>query len=159
MPIEMTMKDLSALVGYTYRRMQDINKELPEDKRLFVRGEGGKYLLDMFVQRWADYQVAKHAPAQGNLDALKAEHERVRIERAKTELERLRGELIDAQEVKATWCSLAARLRGRMLELPAHMAPLLVGQEDEQQIVDALDREVRSALTVLAQEDDGNDRT
>ena len=48
-PIEMTMTELSALAGYTYRRMFDLNAELPEEKRFFVRGAGGKCLLDVFV--------------------------------------------------------------------------------------------------------------
>lgn len=151
-PIEMTMTELSALAGYTYRRMFDLNAELPEEKRFFVRGAGGKCLLDVFVQRWADFCVDRARGDDPDLEALKQQHEQVKLDRARMELDRLRGGLIDAVEVRSAWLNLAARVRQRMLELPAHLAPLLMGAEDEREITDIIDREVRAALTQLSDE-------
>ena len=87
-----------------------------------------------------------------DLEALKQQHEQVKLDRARMELDRLRGGLIDAVEVRSAWLNLAARVRQRMLELPAHLAPLLMGAEDEREITDIIDREVRAALTQLSDE-------
>ena len=38
----MTKKELAEVAGYSYRRLHDINPELPKDKKLFVKCEGGK---------------------------------------------------------------------------------------------------------------------
>ena len=41
MGVSMTKKELATIAGYTYRRLYDIDRDLPEGKKLFVAGEGG----------------------------------------------------------------------------------------------------------------------
>lgn len=55
---EATKKELAQIAGYTYRRLYDIDLSLPQEKKLFVKGDGGKYDLAVFVQRWVNYNVA-----------------------------------------------------------------------------------------------------
>ncbi|MBR6224322.1 MAG: hypothetical protein IKR02_01210, partial [Firmicutes bacterium] len=53
----MTKKELATIAGYTYRRLYDIDRDQPPDRKLFVESEGGKYDLAVFVQRWVEYNV------------------------------------------------------------------------------------------------------
>lgn len=46
---ELTKKQLAEASGYSYRRLHDIDMELPEKEKLFVKSEGGKYDLALFV--------------------------------------------------------------------------------------------------------------
>ena len=46
--IYLTKKELATIAGYTYRRLHDIDMGLPDGKKLFVKGEGGKYDLALF---------------------------------------------------------------------------------------------------------------
>ena len=73
MGVSMTKKELATIAGYTYRRLYDIDRDLPEGKKLFVKGEGGKYDLAIFVQKWVEYNVAQETPDDWeDLDLVKA---------------------------------------------------------------------------------------
>ena len=80
----MTKKELANIAGYTYRRLHDIDRDLPDNKKLFVESEGGKYDLALFVQRWVKYNVENEAGDEDDLDLVKARHEAVKMQ--KTEL-------------------------------------------------------------------------
>lgn len=150
--IELTQKDLCELVGYTYRHLMEINKKLPEDQKFFVVGPGGKYRLDMFVQRWSDYRVRREAASCGvtDLKQLKAEHEEIKIERSKVELKKLTGELVNAREAMLAWAGVAVRVRQKLLELPVLLSMELAGVQDAMQIEHILTSELESALEQLA---------
>lgn len=151
MNTECTMKELAEMVGYTYRRIHDIDDELEDGDKLFVKGAGGRYLLDMFVQRWARYQVARATSGDRDLEQLKAQHEEVKIERARAELGKLKGELLDAREVTALWVNAATRCRQRFMEIPARVTPQLIGENDEKRITQIIDSEIRAALVWMAE--------
>ena len=85
MAIECTKKELASIAGYSYRRLHDIDTSLPANGKLFVKGEGGKYDLAIFVQRWVKYNVDTETADETSLDEVKAIHERVKTR--KTELE------------------------------------------------------------------------
>ena len=75
MGVSMTKKELATIAGYTYRRLYDIDRDLPEGKKLFVKGEGEKYDLAIFVQKWVEYNVAQETPDDWeDLDLVKAKH-------------------------------------------------------------------------------------
>lgn len=72
MGIYLTKKELATVAGYSYRRLHDIDMGLPEDGKLFVKGEGGKYDLALFVQRWVRYNVDNETGDDQTLDEVKA---------------------------------------------------------------------------------------
>jgi ribosomal protein L11 methylase PrmA len=45
MGISMTKKELASIAGYSYRQLYNIDRDLPDNGKLFVEGEGGKYDL------------------------------------------------------------------------------------------------------------------
>ena len=150
MSISMTKKELANIAGYTYRRLYDIDRDLPENKRLFVPGEGGKYDLAVFVQRWVDYIVAQESGDVDDLDVVKARHEAVKIEKTELEVARLRGELIAVQDVKKLWGDIANTIMQNMIHLPNKVAPMLRMMESTERIAGILDNEIRMVLNTLA---------
>ena len=78
----MTKKELANIAGYTYRRLYDIDRDLPEGKKLFEKSEDGKYDLALFVQRWVDYNISHNTDSDiYDLDEVKAKHEVIKAEK------------------------------------------------------------------------------
>ena len=147
----MTKKELANLAGYTYRRLYDIDRDLPDNKKLFVQGEGGKYDLALFIQRWVEYNVNQETADVDDLDVVKARHEAVKIEKTELEVARLRGELIAVQDVKKLWGNVANTIMQNMIRLPNKVAPMLRMMESTERIAGILDNEIRTVLNALAE--------
>lgn len=150
MSVEMTKKELASIAGYTYRRLYDIDRDLPPDKKLFVAGEGGKYDLAIFVQRWVDYNVHNETEDIEDLDIVKARHEAVKIEKTELEVARMRGQLIDVQDVKRLWGDIANTVMQNMIHLASKIAPMLRMMDNTEVIANLIDTEVRKTLTDIA---------
>lgn len=147
----MTKKELATIAGYTYRRLYDIDRDLPEGKKLFVASEGGKYDLAIFVQRWVDYNVERETDDVDDLETVKARHEAVKIEKTELEVARMRGELIDVQDVRKLWGDVANTVMQNLIHLPAKVAPMLVMEDSAERIAAVIDEEIRRVLNGMAE--------
>ena len=150
--VSMTKKELANIAGYTYRRLYDIDRNLPDGKKLFVESEGGKYDLAIFVQRWVDYNVA--AEAKGgmlDLDEVKAKHEVIKAEKTQLEVEKMRGQLIDVQDVRKLWGDIANTVMQNLIQLPSKVAPMLRMMDDIELIASIIDEDVRKILNEIAE--------
>lgn len=134
------------MAGYTYRRLYDIDRDLPENKKLFVAGEGGKYDLALFVQRWVEYNVNNEIDDVDDLDIVKARHEVIKTQKTELEVARMRGQLIDVQDVRRLWGDLAHTVMQNLIHLPSKVAPLLRMQDNTDLISGILDTEIRRIL-------------
>lgn len=163
-----TKKDLATVAGYSYRQLYNIDRGLPEDKKLFVAREDGQYDLPTFVQRWVDYNVATQSDAPEDLDVVKARHEEVKLQKTQLEVEQLRGSLIDVQDVRRLWGDIANTVMQSLIHLPSTVAPMVQGLQNVEIITSIMDAELRRVLNALAeaplpsyaaeaQEDDGED--
>lgn len=152
MAIAMTKKELASIAGYTYRRLHDIDMELPRDKKLFVRCEADdkKYDLAIFVQRWVDYNKRTTEEESVELSEVKAQHELVKKEKTELEVARMKGEYVDMQEVHRLWSNIAAIVRSRFVSLARKIAPALVMIDNPDTIEEIIDRDVRDALNMIA---------
>ena len=121
----MTKKELATVSGYTYRRLYDIDKGLPENKKLFVQSEGGKYDLALFVQRWVAYNVDNEMPEADDLDVVKARHEVIKTQKTELEVAKMRGQLIDVQDVRRLWGDVASTVTQNMIHVASKVAPQL----------------------------------
>ena len=148
----MTKKELATIAGYSYRQLYNIDRDLPEGKKLFVQGEGGKYDLAMFVQKWVDYNVTHELGdmADLDLDLVKAKHEVVKTEKTELEVARMRGQLIDVQDVRALWADIANTTMQNLIHLPSKLAPMLVMMDSTELITSIIDGEIRKILESLA---------
>lgn len=148
--IYLTKKELATIAGYTYRRLHDIDMGLPENGKLFVKGEGGKYDLALFVQRWVQYNVDNETSSDQTLDEVKAKHEIVKTRKTELEVARLEGKLVDVQEIRRLWGGVANTVMQNMIRLPSKVAPRLVMQKNTEVISGILDEEIRDVLNQIA---------
>lgn len=148
--MELTKKELATVAGYTYRRLHDIDRDLPKEKKLFVAGEGGKYDLAIFVQRWVAYNVDCEVEAVDDLDVVKARHEVVKTQKTELEVARMRGQLVDVQDVKRLWGDIANTVMQNLIRLPSKLAPSLKMMDNTEQIAAIIDAEIRGVLNGLA---------
>ncbi len=142
----MTKKELATLAGYTYRRLYDIDKGLPESKKLFVESGEGKYDPALFVQRWVDYNMEQGLPDVEDLDVVKARHEVVKTQKTELEVARMRGQLVDVQDVKRIWGDVLNALQQNLLHLPSKVGPMVQGMESLIMIEGIIDAEIRTCL-------------
>lgn len=153
--MDMTKQELADLAGITYRQLYNINKKLAEedeDKVLFVKGEDAKKCdLAFFVQRWVDYNVERASAADGDLDAVKAQHETVKMRKTQLEVSRMEGILVDVQEVRKIWGDISNTIMQAMLHLPTTLAPMVCGMENLDVIKSIMDTEVRKSLVTLSE--------
>lgn len=147
----MTKKELASIAGYTYRRLYDIDRDLPSDKKLFVESEGGKYDLAIFVQRWVDYNVNNETADVADLDTVKARHEVVKTQKTELEVARMRGQLIDVQDVKRLWGDIANTVTQNLIHVPSKVAPLLRMMDNTEVIAEMIGDEIRKALEAVAE--------
>ena len=147
---ELTKKELAEIAGYTYRRLYTIDRDLPEDKKLFVDGKDGKYSLAHFVQRWVQYNVETEESASNDLDLEKAMHEAVKRRKTEIQVEMLEGQLVEVAAVSKLWADIAATVASRFMNLARKVAPSLVMMGSVENIEAIIDREVRDALEMIA---------
>lgn len=145
-----TQKELAELIGYTPRRIRDINAALAEDKKFFVTCEDGKYDVKIFVKRWIDYVLYQALDGVSDLDAVKAEHEIVKKEKTEIEVAKMKGDLVDAQEVMRLWGSIANTVMQNMLHLPTKLAPMVIGLTNQNVIAEIMEKEIRIVLEAIA---------
>ncbi|NLV58698.1 MAG: hypothetical protein GXY67_07990 [Clostridiales bacterium] len=150
MSISLTKKELATVAGYTYRRLYDIDRDLPKEQKLFVEGEGGKYDLALFVQRWVAYCVDSQSGTDMDLDEVKAKHEQVKMAKSEIELARMRGEVVAVADVKRVWADIAHAVTQNMMLLPSKVAPVVVGMKSTMLISGVIEEAVREVLNLIA---------
>lgn len=148
---ECTQTELADLVGYSRKQLYNINRELPDEKKFFVMGEGEKYDLSLFVKRWAAYCVDKATSKTNSFEKAKTAHEVIKTEKTQLEVQRLRGELVDVQEIRQLWGRVINDAMKNLLNLPKKIAPTLTMIESSETIADMIDVELRSALTDISE--------
>ena len=168
MAVYMTKKDLADAAGYSYRQLQNIDNAMPDNKKLFKKGEGGKYDLAFFVQAWVAYNVDQELGGDSeDLDAVKARHERIKTKKTKLEVRRMEGRLVDVQDVRRLWSDIANTVKQSLLHLPSTIAPMVQGMDNIEVINNIIYGEINNALNALADtplpdyaaDDDGEDET
>lgn len=146
-----TKKEMATLAGYTYRRLYDIDRDLPANKKLFVPCEEGKYDLAMFVQRWVDYNVNNEAAEDADLDMQKAIHEKIKTRKTELEVARMEGQLVDVTDVQKLWGDIAANVMKNMIRLPNQIAPQLVMMSSSESIAAIIGDAIRETLNQLSE--------
>lgn len=146
----MTKKQLAEVAGYSYRRLHDIDRDLPEGKKLFVQSEGGKYDLAIFVQKWVEYNVANETCDNLDLDMVKAKHEVIKTQKTELEIARMRGQLIDVQDARKLWGDIANAVTQNLIHLPEKVAPMLQMLDNVEVISDIIGTEIRKVLEAIA---------
>ena len=147
----MYIKELATLVELTPRRLYQINEELEEDRKLFVREDGNKADLGTFVRRWVEYQKSLvRRSGEITLEEAKTQHEIIKTEKTKYEVKRLQGEMVLASEVIELGQELAGGVKNTLLHIPATLAPALCAMDDAEEIEAAMTQAIREALEEMS---------
>lgn len=148
----LSKKELAEIAGYTYRWLYNIDRDLPDDKKLFVPVEEGKQKYDVpkFVQRWVAYNTENSITEDTDLAAAKTKHEIIKTQKTELEVARMRGQMIDVQDVKKLWGDIANAVVQNLLGLPKKLGPSLVMIESAEVISAMIDDEVRQILNDIA---------
>lgn len=151
MGLALTKKELAALAGYSYRRLHDIDMELPKESKLFVRCDDNekKYDAAIFVQRWVAYNTRVSEEESEELSTIKAKHEAVKMEKTKIEVARMKGEFVSITELAPIWSGIASQVNERFNALPAKLAPSLVMIGDPEIIEEMIEREIKDAQRLM----------
>ncbi|MBQ8507207.1 MAG: hypothetical protein IJ466_07260 [Clostridia bacterium] len=150
MGICLSKKELANAAGYSYRQLHSIDQKLKDDEKLFVEGEGGKYDLALFVQRWVEYNLSKERDGDETLDDVKAAHEKIKTRKTELEVQKLEGELVSVYDVMRLWGDIAGSVVQNMLRLPSSIAPQVAGMESIEKIIGIIDEEIRKVLELVA---------
>ena len=85
-----------------------------------------------------------------DLDAVKAQHETVKMRKTQLEVDRMEGSLVDVQDVRKLWGDIANTIMQNMLHLPSTLAPMVQGMENVEIIDKVIDTEIRKVLEALS---------
>lgn len=141
-------KELAAILGVTARHLRDLKK----DYGLFADGmEGKRYILERCVPEYIDFKLEKTEGYSARIDKEReqAEHERVKKHISELKLRRLKYELHEASDVELFLSDMLAAFRSRLLALPQKVAPLIVGEDDTNEIIKILEKETVEVLQEL----------
>lgn len=151
MEIELSKRDLATVAGYTYHRLHEIDRDLPSDKKLFVKTDSGKYDLAMFVQRWVSYNVDRNTGSDMSLEDAKAMHEQIKLQKTQLEVARMKGELVEVNEVRRLWAIIANNVVQNMLRLPTKIGQQVYMLDNQELVIGIIDKEIRDVLTAISE--------
>lgn len=151
MEIGMNKRELANIAGYTYHRLHEIDRDLANDKKLFVKTEGGKYDLAIFVQRWVNYNVARNTGADMSLEDAKAMHEQVKLQKTQLEVARMKDELVEVSEVRRLWAIIANNVVQNLLRLPTKIGQRVYMVDNQELVIGIIDKEIRDVLTAISE--------
>ncbi len=144
-----TGQELAALLGVSVQIVRS-----QADQGFIIRAPTrGRYVQRESVRRYCEHlrQMASGRGDPGSAQSLAKERARLAREQAdlaNLKARQIRGELVDAGEVEARWKATLTNVRSGMLAVPSRVRgrlPHLTVAE-----VEAVDREIRDALTELA---------
>ena len=139
-----TKAEISILAGYSDKQLNRIDKQLPEDNKLFVKGEDDKYDLAFFIQQWVRYNVEREAgDGYLDLDTVKARHEIIKTRKTELEVAKMKGQLLDKEDVKKAWGDVLVPLVQNISNMPKKLAPVFATLDNTEIIASMMDDEIR----------------
>lgn len=138
---------LARLFVLTPRRIQQLASE-----GIIPKGERGRYPLAPAI---AGYVTWLQKKVSGETDSVDLTTQRARLAKEqadKTAMEnaQLRGVLVHADDVIATWTTCAAAMRARMLAAPTKVAPMARAAATDAEAAAVIEAEVVEALEELS---------
>ena len=127
-------------------------------RRGVLERSGHQFLLQASVQRYcAHLRRLVVERAESPAAAERARLTRAQVVLASLKARRLAGELVAAADVQSEWVHVMSATRARLLAVPSRIAQ--TAQHLTQGDVEAIDREIREALSALADGDGKSSET
>jgi len=137
-------KELANILGITQRRVNQLAKE-----GILEKDNKNNFDLSQSVQAYIAYATTE----SDELRQEKILHERAKRKKAEIELNLKEGRMHDADDVRRVMTHMLLTFRNRILNIPAKLAPQLIGLQNIGEIQQILNKEAREALTELSDYD------
>lgn len=136
---------LAAIVGKTSRWISELHRE-----GVLKQVSRGKFVLGQSVQDYIEHLMGgKEDTKKPRLIDYKTEHEKTKAEKARLELEQIKGRLHDAAQVEMLLSDLILTTKSRLLAIPSRIATEC--ENESASMVEAVvKREIETALATLA---------
>lgn len=144
-------KQLAECLGLSSRRVRGLREE-----GLFKLTQEGKgYNLEKSIQEYIEYKVNAETGRRASIskEEVQAQHEEVKKQISILKLKRLRRELHEAADVEAFLSDMLIRFKSRLLSVPAKLAMQVAGEEDLNQMIQIIKKELLSVLEELSEYD------
>lgn len=151
--MEVNQKELAAVLGVTDRRIRQLKADFGLfEKNMVAGGKKKIYILEKCVQEYIDYKIDAEMPRGAGFEKEKeqAEHEQIKKKISMLKLRRLRGELHEADDVERFLMGMLLNFRNRLLAIPHKLAPLIVGEDDINIILDVMEKELLQTMEELS---------
>lgn len=145
---EVSTSELAGIIGKTPQWISQLTRD-----GILEKVGRGKYILADAIQAYLKHIEGESSDGKISWRDEKAEHERIKKERAALELDELRGNLHTTDDIQEAWGGLLVEFRKIMLAMPARMASNLAFLSDENKIRKVMTDEISAALQTLAQYD------
>lgn len=151
--MDYTQAGLAELVGYSVRRLQQIDKSLSPNEKLFIAGKSGKYDGRAFVENWVKYQIKQALPEESKLDLeqVRARHELLKMEKTNLAIRREKGELVETSDVKLLWSEIITAFRNGLLQIGSALSPRLAQMQDVKEIKGLIDQSIGARLREIVE--------
>ena len=150
--MEANQKQLAKILGLTDRHI----RRLRDEYGLFKKQEGKRtYTLESCVPEYLEYKLEEAGKTGSgyNKEKQQAEHEEIKKKISMLKLRKLQGQLHEAADVEIFLTDMLSAFRNRLLSIPQKVTPLLVGEDDNNVIMDILEKEIFGALGELSEYD------
>lgn len=144
-------KELAQCLGVSSRRVRQLREE-----GLFQIGQQGRgYSLENCIQEYIDYKINAETGRRASVSKveIQAEHEEVKKQISLLKLRRLRRELHEAADVELYLSDMLIRFKNRILSLPSKLAMEIAGEEDINEVILIIKKELLATLEELSEYD------
>lgn len=150
-----TKEQFAKIIGISTRQVEKLQAQKGMFQARETEDRRKKYVLDKCVPEYIDYKLDSEARDANALDKEKqqTEHERIKKEISRLKLRKLRRELHEARDVEEYLTDMLTSFKGSLLAIPQKVAPLVVNEDDPNQIVSVLEKEIFAALECLSEYD------
>lgn len=154
--MDVNQKELAAILGITDRRVRQLRDEFGLfDKGLTPRKKTKNYCLEKCVPEYINYKLEVEAQQGTNVikEKEQAEHEQIKKKISILKLRKLRRELHEADDVEEFLTDMLMNFKNRLLSVPQKVAPLVIGEDDINKVLDILEKEIFESLEELSEYD------
>lgn len=144
-------KELAQILGISTRQVRNLKSE-----GLFETvGTGRGYPLERCVQEYINFKINSETNRRASIttEEVRAEHEEVKKQISMLKLRKLRRELHEAANVEMFLSNMLLAFRNRILSMPPRLAMELRGEDDLNQVIQIIKREMECALEELSEYD------
>ena len=155
--MDVNQKELAAILGLTDRRIRQLKTEfgLFSGASAVSGGKQKRYKLEVCVPEYINYKLETEVQQGTSLvkEKEQAEHEQIKKKISILKLRKLRRELHEADDVEEFLTDMLVNFKNRLLSVPQKVAPLVVGEDDVNVILDLLECEIFQSLDELSEYD------